>query len=76
MLMTYSHCNAWQLWHNAVCVDFIDKDGNVDYNVNKLNEIFLILCLNMKFKSVVSNHKIIKLIEIKDMGMLHPGEQP
>ena len=30
----------------------------------------------MKLKSLVFNHEIIKLIEINDMGMLHPGEQP
>jgi hypothetical protein len=30
----------------------------------------------MKLKSLVYNHETIKLIEIKDMGMLHRGEQP
>lgn len=59
-----------------MCVDFIGKDGVIDYNVNKLNEFFLILCLYMKLKYLVSNHETIKLIEINDMGMLHPSEQP
>ena len=45
-------------------------------NVNKLNEFFSILCLYMKLKYLVSNHKTIKLIEINDMGMLHMSEQP
>jgi hypothetical protein len=30
----------------------------------------------MKNNPLVFNHKIIKLIEINDMGMLHPSEQP
>ena len=59
-----------------LCADFIDKDGNIDYNVNKLNEFLLILCLYMKLKYLISNHETIKLIEISDMGMLHPSEQP
>jgi hypothetical protein len=30
----------------------------------------------MKNNPLVFNHETIKLIEIKDMGMLHPSEQP
>jgi hypothetical protein len=59
-----------------LCIDFIDKDGVIDYNVNKLNEFFSILCLYMKLKYLVSNHETIKLMEVNDMGMLHPCAQP
>jgi len=44
--------------------------------VNKLNEFFSILCVYMKLRSLVFNLETTKLIEIKDMGMLHPSEQP
>jgi hypothetical protein len=30
----------------------------------------------MKNNPLVFNHEITKLIEISDMGMLHPSEQP
>ena len=44
---------------------FNQDDGVIDYQL-----------INMKLNSLVFNHEIIKLIEINDMGMLHPGEQP
>ena len=34
------------------------------------------LHLFMKFRSLIFNHKIVKFIEIKNMGMLHLCEQP
>jgi hypothetical protein len=43
---------------------------------DKLNEFLLIIYIIMKNNPLVFNHKIIKLIETNDMGMLHPGEQP
>ena len=30
----------------------------------------------MKINSLIINNEITKSIEINDMGMLHPGEQP
>ena len=64
MLVTDSHCMKVFLWW---CYQF---------KINKLNKFLFIIYIIMKNNLLVFNHEIIKLIEIKDMGMLHPGEQP
>ena len=51
-------------------------DDVTSQNINKLNEFLLIIYNIMKNNPLVFNPEIIKLIEIKDMGMLHPSEQP
>ena len=65
MLVTDSHCMKV-----FFCDDIISQ------NINKFNEFLFIIYIIMKNNPLVFNHKIIKLIEINDMGMLHPSEQP
>jgi len=51
-------------------------DDITSQNINKLNEFLLIIYNIMKNNPLVFNHEFKKLIDIKDMGMLHPSEQP